>query len=145
MYEKWFQSSGLFVFFIVPQRLTLVSNAKRKMSKSIKSELWNCFSYRGQPYLFEVPINNDKWKVYNAYTLFFFVCYASKSEIRVWAILKNFYPKSIEINLLHCHLKIVASNLSVLENCFRIAACVFSIETFYRKEPFHCPLRQKLP
>ena len=61
----------------------------------------------------------------SSYTLFFFVCYASKSEIRVWSILKNFYPKSIEINLLHCHLKIVASNLSVLENCFRIAACVF--------------------
>ena len=30
-----------FVFFIVPQRLTLVSNAKRKISKSNKPELWN--------------------------------------------------------------------------------------------------------
>ena len=33
--------------FIVPQRLPLVSNAKRKISKSNKSELWNRLSYRG--------------------------------------------------------------------------------------------------
>jgi hypothetical protein len=31
-----------------------VSNAKRKTSKSNKSELWNRFSYRGLPYFFEV-------------------------------------------------------------------------------------------
>ena len=31
--------------FIFPQRLTLVSNAKRKISKSNKSELWNRLSY----------------------------------------------------------------------------------------------------
>ena len=49
-----FQSSDLFVFFIVPQRLTLVSIAKRNISKSNKSELWNCLSYRGLPYFFEV-------------------------------------------------------------------------------------------
>ena len=41
-------------FFIVPQRLTLVSNAKRKISKSNKSELWNHLSYRGLSYFFEV-------------------------------------------------------------------------------------------
>ena len=39
---------------IVSQSLTLVSNAERKVLKSIKSELWNCLSYRGLPYLFEV-------------------------------------------------------------------------------------------
>ena len=44
----------LFDFFIVPQRLTLVSNAKRKISKSNKSELWNRLSYRGLLYFFEV-------------------------------------------------------------------------------------------
>ena len=44
----------LFVFFIVPQRLTLVSIAKRKISRSNKSELWNPLSYRGLPYFFEV-------------------------------------------------------------------------------------------
>ena len=32
LYDKWFQNSDLFVFFIVPQRLTIVSNAKRKIS-----------------------------------------------------------------------------------------------------------------
>ena len=37
-------------FIIVP----LVSNAKRKILKSNKSELWNRFSYRGLPYFFEV-------------------------------------------------------------------------------------------
>ena len=31
-------------FFIVPQRLALVNNAKRKISKSNKSGLWNCMS-----------------------------------------------------------------------------------------------------
>jgi hypothetical protein len=45
----WF----IYLFF-VPQRLTLVSNAKRKISKSNKSELWNRLSYRGLPYFFEV-------------------------------------------------------------------------------------------
>ena len=49
-----FQSSDLFVFFIVLQRLTLVSNVKRKISKSNKSELWNHLSYRNLPYFFEV-------------------------------------------------------------------------------------------
>ena len=42
------------IFFIVPQRLTLVSIAKRKISKSNKSELWNRLSYRGLSYFFEV-------------------------------------------------------------------------------------------
>ena len=41
-------------FFIVPQRLTLVSNAKTKISKSNKSELWNRLTYRGLPYVFNV-------------------------------------------------------------------------------------------
>ena len=45
----WEQLKG-FVFFIVPQRITLVSNAKRKILKSNKSELWNRLSYRGLPY-----------------------------------------------------------------------------------------------
>ena len=49
-----FQSSDLFVFFIVPQRLTLVSNAKRKISKSNKSELWNRLPYRCLFYFLEV-------------------------------------------------------------------------------------------
>ena len=40
MYDKRFLSSDLFVFFIVPQRLTLVSNAKRKILKSNKSKLY---------------------------------------------------------------------------------------------------------
>ena len=40
-------------FFIVPQRLALVSNVK-KISKSNKSELWKCLSYRGLPNFFEV-------------------------------------------------------------------------------------------
>ena len=40
-----------FVFFIVSQRLTLVSNAKRKENIS---ELWNHLSYRGMTYFFEV-------------------------------------------------------------------------------------------
>ena len=44
--------SELFVFLIVPQRLTHVSNATKKISKSNKSELWNRLSYRGLPYLF---------------------------------------------------------------------------------------------
>ena len=34
-----FQSSDLFVFFIVPQRLTLVSNAKRKIPKYYISKI----------------------------------------------------------------------------------------------------------
>jgi hypothetical protein len=38
-YEEQFLSSDLFVFSIVPQRLTLLSNAKRKISKSNKSEV----------------------------------------------------------------------------------------------------------
>ena len=50
----WFQSSDLFVFFIVPQRPTLVHNARRKISKSNKPELWNRLSYRGLPYFFRV-------------------------------------------------------------------------------------------
>jgi hypothetical protein len=49
-----FKSSDFFVFFIVPQRLTLVGNAKRNISKSNKSELWNHMSYRGLSYFFEV-------------------------------------------------------------------------------------------
>ena len=54
LYDKLLQSSDLFVFFIVPQRLTLVGNAKRKLSKSNKSELWNHLSCRSLPYFFEV-------------------------------------------------------------------------------------------
>ena len=34
--------------------LFLISDAKRKILKSNKSELWNCLSYRGLPYFFEV-------------------------------------------------------------------------------------------
>jgi hypothetical protein len=37
-------------FFIVPQRLILVSIAKRKIPKPNKSELWNRLSYKGLPY-----------------------------------------------------------------------------------------------
>ena len=33
---------------------THVSNAKGNIAKSNKSEIWNCLSYRGLPYLFEV-------------------------------------------------------------------------------------------
>ena len=54
LYDKQFQSSDLFVFFIVPQKLTFISIAKRKISKSKKSELWNHLSYEGLPYFFEV-------------------------------------------------------------------------------------------
>jgi hypothetical protein len=35
---------------------SLVSIAKVNIAKSNKSELWNCLSYRGLPYLFEVWI-----------------------------------------------------------------------------------------
>ena len=49
LYDKQFQSSDLFVVFIVPQRLNLVSIAKKKISKSNKSELWNRLSYKGLP------------------------------------------------------------------------------------------------
>ena len=52
--NKRFQSYDFFDHFIVPQRLTHVSIAKRKISKSNKSELWDRLSYRGLPYLFEV-------------------------------------------------------------------------------------------
>ena len=34
LYDKQFQISDLFVFFIVPQRLTLISNAKRIRGRS---------------------------------------------------------------------------------------------------------------
>ena len=44
LYHKRFKSFDLFVFFVVPPRPTLGSNAKRKISKSNKSELWNCLS-----------------------------------------------------------------------------------------------------
>ena len=54
LYYKRFQSSDWYVFSIAPQRLSLVSNAKRKISKSNKSELWNRLSYRGLPYFFEI-------------------------------------------------------------------------------------------
>jgi hypothetical protein len=62
LYDKQFQISDLFVFFIVPARLTLVGNAKRKISKSNKLDLWNRFSYRGLSYFFEVgsqTLRND--------------------------------------------------------------------------------------
>ena len=60
MYDKWFESFDLFVFFIVPQRL--VSNAKRKTSKSNKSELTNCLSYKSLPYFFQGwQPNSQKW------------------------------------------------------------------------------------
>ena len=41
-------------FLIFPQRPTLASTAKRKVSKSNKSELWNRLTHRGLPYLFEI-------------------------------------------------------------------------------------------
>ena len=43
-----------FVFFIVPQRITLVSKAKRKIWKSSILELCNRLSHRGLSYSFEV-------------------------------------------------------------------------------------------
>ena len=44
----------VYKWYIVPKRLTLVSNAKRKISKSNKSKLWNRLSYRSLSYFFEV-------------------------------------------------------------------------------------------
>ena len=52
--NKRFQSYDFFDHFIVPQRLTHVSIAKRKISKSNKSELWDRLSYRDLPYCFEI-------------------------------------------------------------------------------------------
>ena len=44
---------------------TLVSNAKGNIAKSRKSELWNCLSYRGLPYLFENRNQTfrNNWKI----------------------------------------------------------------------------------
>ena len=42
----------LFDFTIFPHRLPLVCNAKRKITKTIKSELWNCWTYGGLLYIF---------------------------------------------------------------------------------------------
>jgi len=55
----------IYLSFFVPQRPTLVSNAKRKISKSNKSELWNRLSYRGLPYLFKMRSQTfrNNWKI----------------------------------------------------------------------------------
>ena len=58
LYSETFENCTYFLYvykwYIVPKRLTLVSNAKRKISKSNKSKLWNRLSYRDLPYFFEV-------------------------------------------------------------------------------------------
>ena len=49
-----FHGAGSKVLIYLSFLLRHISNAKRKISKSKKSELWNRLSYRGLPYFFEV-------------------------------------------------------------------------------------------
>ena len=49
----------------VPQILTLLSNTKKNISKSNKSELWNRLSYRDLPYFFEGLGNETAITIYS--------------------------------------------------------------------------------
>ena len=52
--RKWLPKTGWGTLPYAPESEKLVNNAKGNIAKSNKSELWNCLSYRGLPYLFEV-------------------------------------------------------------------------------------------